>query len=337
MLRHGATWLVLALLAVLLPAAAQSPQSKEGLRRIEVRALPLTSFDVRNPSLRRFGQLEFRGGLVLTSPDKAFGGLSSLRVAPSGRHFISASDRGNWLQGDIDYDGDKPARIVNAEMAPMLDANGKPLAKRGWYDTESLASDGGTLYVGIERVHRIVRFDYGKHGFKARARVVKTPAAMRKLPSNKGIEAMVFVPRNRPLGGTLIAFAERGLDAAGHHTAFLIGGPHPGTFKLTRYRDFDISDATLLAGGDVLLLERRFTMIEGVGIRIRRIPLSQIRPGALIDGQVIFSADMSKQIDNMEGISAHKSGGATVLTLVSDDNFSMLQRTLLLQFTLLGD
>ena len=37
----------------------------------------------------------------------------------------------------------------------------------------------------------------------------------------------------------------------------------------------------------------------------------------------------------MEGIDAHLTPeGDTVLTLVSDDNFSMLQRTLLLQFKL---
>jgi hypothetical protein len=37
----------------------------------------------------------------------------------------------------------------------------------------------------------------------------------------------------------------------------------------------------------------------------------------------------------MEGIDAHLTPeGDTVLTLVSDDNFSMLQRTLMLQFTL---
>jgi hypothetical protein len=36
----------------------------------------------------------------------------------------------------------------------------------------------------------------------------------------------------------------------------------------------------------------------------------------------------------MEGISAHRAGKDTVLTLVSDDNFSPIQRTLLLQFKL---
>jgi hypothetical protein len=37
----------------------------------------------------------------------------------------------------------------------------------------------------------------------------------------------------------------------------------------------------------------------------------------------------------MEGIAAHRSAsGETILTLISDDNFSALQRTLLMQFAL---
>jgi hypothetical protein len=39
----------------------------------------------------------------------------------------------------------------------------------------------------------------------------------------------------------------------------------------------------------------------------------------------------------MEGIDAHVTEqGETVLTMISDDNFSMIQRTLLLQFTLVA-
>jgi hypothetical protein len=39
----------------------------------------------------------------------------------------------------------------------------------------------------------------------------------------------------------------------------------------------------------------------------------------------------------MEGIDAHVTeAGDTVLTMISDDNFSLIQRTLLLQFTLVA-
>ena len=76
-------------------------------------------------------------------------------------------------------------------------------------------------------------------------------------------------------------------------------------------------------------------MLSGVGIRIRKVPLRSIAPGAVVDGPSIFDADLGHEIDNMEGLDVHVTeDGDTVLTMISDDNFSMLQRTLLLQFTL---
>jgi hypothetical protein len=58
--------------------------------------------------------------------------------------------------------------------------------------------------------------------------------------------------------------------------------------------------------------------------------------GTTIDGPSIFDADLGQEIDNFEGLDVHVTlDGDTVLTLVSDDNFSMIQRTLLLQFTLM--
>ena len=90
-----------------------------------------------------------------------------------------------------------------------------------------------------------------------------------------------------------------------------------------------------LPSGELLVLERKFSLVEGLGVRIRRIPLQSLAPGALVDGPSIFTADLGSEIDNMEGIDAFVTPeGDTVLTLVSDDNFSLLQRTLLLQFTL---
>ena len=54
-----------------------------------------------------------------------------------------------------------------------------------------------------------------------------------------------------------------------------------------------------------------------------------------MDGPVLIEADMGYQIDNMEGLSVHRAAsGELVLTLISDDNFSIIQRTILLQFTL---
>jgi len=137
----------------------------------------------------------------------------------------------------------------------------------------------------------------------------------------------------------LIAFSERGLDADGNLKAFLIGGPTPGEFAVKRRDDFDISDCTVLPSGDVLLLERRFSLFRGgIAMRLRRIALADIKPGALVDGPILLYADMGYQIDNMEGLSTHRTAaGDLILTMVSDDNFSFLQRTILLQFKLIEE
>jgi hypothetical protein len=303
---------------------------------IEVSARPLAGFDLRDHSRVQFGKLRFRSGLVLTSPYGRFGGLSSLRLDAGGERFLAASDKGRWFAGRIVYRGKEMVGLAEVETAPMLGGDGRALASHGWFDTESMARDGNWLYVGIERANRIVRFDFGRHGLRARAEAVLAPADIRTLPYNAGLEALVAVPKGLPLAGSLIAISERGLDAAGNIKAYLIGGPSPGAFAVRRTDSFDISDAALLPGGDLLVLERKFAWLGGIGVRIRRIAAASIAPGATVDGTSIFDADLGQEIDNFEGLDVHVTGeGDTVLTLVSDDNFLPIQRTLLMQFTLI--
>ncbi|MGC2409348.1 MAG: hypothetical protein WA441_04980 [Methyloceanibacter sp.] len=40
-------------------------------------------------------------------------------------------------------------------------------------------------------------------------------------------------------------------------------------------------------------------------MRIRRIGAKDLRPGALIEGDILLEANDSYNIDNMEGIAAH--------------------------------
>jgi len=318
------------------PRTAQIEHAVTEPVSVEVNARPIPNFEPRDRSRVRFGQLQYRSGLVLTSPYRGFGGLSAIRLDAKGERFLAISDQGGWFTGSIRYSGGKMIGLDDVEASPMLNSEGRPITeKRFWYDTESLARDGNVVYVGLERVNQVLRFDFAKGGTRARGEVLPTPPAVRKLPSNKGLEAMVVVPKGQPLAGSLIAFSERGLDADGNLVAFLIGAPSPGQFSVRRTEKFDISDAVLLPSGELLILERKFSWFTGINIRIRSIPLKSIAPNALVDGPALFAADLGHEVDNMEGIDAHVTPeGETVLTLVSDDNFSMLQRTLLLQFTL---
>jgi len=304
---------------------------------IDVSARQIASFDPRDRSHVRFGSLEWRSGLVLTSAFRGFGGLSGLRLDPKGEKFIALSDKGSWFTGRIVHAGREMTGVADVEASPMLGPDGRPITARGWFDSESIALDGSLVYVGLERVNQVLRFDFSKGFTRAVGEVVPMPPAVKKLPYNKGLEALVVVPKGQPLAGTLIAISERGLDPQGNIIAFLVGRPSPGPFAVRRTNNFDVSDALLLPSGDLLILERKFSWLAGIGIRIRRIPLKSIAPGAVVDGPSIFDADLGQEIDNMEGIDAHVTDeGDTVLTMVSDDNFSLLQRTLLLQFTLVG-
>jgi hypothetical protein len=327
-----------ALLAILtlalIPAAAQPPRATGDVQQITIQSQAIEAFDPREPVRTRFGALTFRGGLILESSHRDFGGISAIRVAADGARFLALTDKGDWLRARIVYRGKTPIAIADAEMAPMLGPDGKTLKSRRWYDAEALADDGGAVYVGIERVNQILRFDIAKDGLRARGRPIPVPPGMKLLPHNRSIECVEAGPKTGPLAGTLISISERGLDTAGNLMGFLIGGTG-GVFSLKRTDDFDVSDCAATPDGKLLVLERRFSWTRGLAMRIRSVPFAAIKPGALVDGPELITADMGSQVDNMEGLSVHRdAAGAVVLTLISDDNFLPLQRTLLLQFTL---
>jgi len=306
--------------------------------RIEVRATQIEAFDNRDPAKVRFGALEFRGGLVLTSNHKAFGGISAFHLEPDGSHFLAATDNGSWLRGSIVYRDGKPDGIIDAEIAPILGANGKPIASHGWFDVESLAELNGQFYIGIERVEEIMRFDLHRDGLAARGESIAVPADFKTFVKNKSLECLTAAPANSELAGNLIVVTEQSLDAAGNHRSFLLKDDKVGRFSVKRSDDFDVTDCTVLPPGDLLLVERRFSPARGVAMRIRRLPVASIKEGATVDGQILIDADLAYQIDNMEGIAVHRNPqGETVITLVSDDNFSAIQRNLLLQFVLVGE
>ena len=318
-------------------AIADAQRYPSAPTRIAVEATPIASFDNRDPSRVRFGALEFRGGLALTSKHDAFGGISALHLEPDGTHFLAVTDRGSWLKGRIVYQDSKPTGIADVELAPILGSDGKPLAAHGWYDAESLSERDGLFYVGIERVERIMRFDIRRDGLAARGEPVPVPADFKTFKKNKSLECLAAVPQGADHAGSLIAITEESLDAAGNLRAFILSGENgdAARFSVKRSGDFDVSDCTILPPGDLLVLERHYSPARGVAMRIRRLPLGSIAPDRLVDGKPLIEADLAYQIDNMEGIAVHRNAaGETVLTLVSDDNFSVLQRSLLLQFTL---
>jgi hypothetical protein len=88
----------------------------------------------------------------------------------------------------------------------------------------------------------------------------------------------------------------------------------------------------------VIFVERSFSFIAGLDIRVASVPAASIQPGATLMPREIAKLSHPLTIDNFEGIAARRDeNGDTLIYLVSDDNFSALQRTLLVMFALDSD
>jgi hypothetical protein len=306
----------------------------EGAQSIEVTARPLTG--AHFPDLTSAPRLEWVGGLDLSSSTKGFGGFSSIRFDATGRKATAVSDAGLWLRFDLTVEGEVPTGMKNAELAPLLDSNGKSLAGARKGDSESLALVNNDAYVGFERTDVIWHYPLGKSGLNALPTVLSIPSEIKQLRHSHGLETLAAFPPGSRYAGALLAVGEAPVKGEDNLRAWIISGADFRRLTILPHDDYMATDAAFLDNGDLLLLERRFRPPFGVACRVRYINGNEISGGARLDGKTIFEADMNSTIDNMEGISAHKGAdGATYVTLISDDNFNVFQRTLLLRFKLI--
>jgi hypothetical protein len=288
---------------------------------VQAKPVPLQSF---NPSLARVGRLEYRGGLQLSSSDKRFGGLSGLLVSADGRRLTAISDRGYWLEAGLLYDETGTLTgIDQAGIEQLRGLDGRPLTREGEGDAEGLAlgAAGKGIVVSFETRPRLWAYP-AMGGLPVR---LKTPKGLEKVPKNEGIEALT-----RLADGRLLALTE-GPGGAGGALGW-IGGERKSwsTVSWLTNEGFRPTGAATLPEGDVLVLERR---VLPPGVRIRLLKASEISPGAVLDGEEIARFEGVLTFDNMEGTDARRGErGESLVYLLSDDNYSFLQRTLLLMF-----
>ena len=320
------------LLATFFPANTQSQLHRD----IDVRSRIISYFHVTEPNRTRFGKLEFLGGLEIFSSDNNFGGYSGFRFNNNRTDFIAVSDIGFWLTGTLIRKNGLPIGIKNAVLAPIRDTDGKVVLGKDSSDAEALEIVGNKAYVAFERNHRVGIFDLDQTNFTLKkSHILNIDFDSLNLRGNKGLETIAHAPFGSPLDGKLLMITERSLNKERDIRAFIFGDKKLQEFSIARTNQFDITDGKFLPNGDLILLERRFTVATGAALRLRRFKATAIKPGARLTGETLMFADTAHQIDNMEGLDiTQNEKGDTVLTLISDDNHSNLQRTLLLEFKL---
>jgi len=313
---------------------------------IDVEAKSIENFKVSDSGQDEFGLLRYLGGIEYSSNNSALGGISGIRVLAGGNKFLSVSDKGKWFSGTIERDASgKITGISDAKIAPLLNTKGEIITSKKKGDAEGIEIIGDRVLVSFERKSRIYDYPLDLEHLASTPNSFRPKIKKYKLPNNNGLEAITLLqPQALPKlsKAKIVVFSEHALDGDGNIKGFLSSKKKWKQFSVKTSDEFKITDATLLpatAGEearDILILERQFSFTTGPIIRIRRIKTADIKSGALIDGEILLVADSRFQIDNLEGISAWTNDkGQTVLTIVSDDNFSFLQRNLMLEFELL--
>ena len=242
-----------------------------------------------------------------------FGGFSALIAMPGGE-LRSFSDRGWRFTFAMAEQG--PQDFATAQVIPV-DGYSSRL-----FDIESAtpSPDGEAYWLSYEATHAVHRF-----GADDSPQEVRDLSGDMDWPDNSGIEAMV-----RLADGCFLVFPEVG--PLGHVFA---GDPTEGAairpFRVDWPEEgYSPTDAAQLPDGRVLVLLRRFSMtplptFESL-IVIGEVP----QPGQVWEPEIFAQLDRLLPPENYEGLAVRPlADGSSELWLISDDNFSAFQRTLL--------
>lgn len=263
-------------------------------------------------------EVRFAGGVELvldqTSPLHS---LSDLKLIDTD-DFVAVTDAGDLVRGRLRLDAAGRLRGVESlryRRLTLLD--GSPITDKADGDAEGLFLDAnGHLAVSFERRHRI--WSYGPlDSLAGRPGPLRSPDAA--FGDNDGMEAL-----SAASGGWRTAGESGGVWDCTASACRVVVAPPPEPIPDSEYR---ITGMDRDPGGDGFwVVERRFRPPVDVRARLRRMAAD----GTL--GPVLVEQSLPSAVDNFEGIAAVARGDGVRLYILSDDNNSSRQRTLLLAF-----
>lgn len=284
-------------------------------------------------------KLVFRGGMTLQSPDDTFGGLSSVTQTGDNQRIAFVSDRGHFISGQLAYDeADRLFGFIGVTIDPIQNSSGQPLPRQYARDAEGVDTiwrDGVPtgVRVSFEHLTRVADFTITDGRPGGPAREVPIPQWLTNLRTNESLESVCIAPPASPVAGSTILITEEALDENGNHRGEMLGINDKGPFSYFNSPIVNPTDCKFLPNGDLLVLERGVSLFSFV-MNLRRVPAAEVRPGNLLRGELLVSAQ-GAEIDNMESLMVHRTpGGELRILMGSDNNFNGWQRNMILEFAL---
>lgn len=268
--------------------------------------------------------LDYVGTYVWQDGEASFGGFSGLEISPDGTGFHALSDRAWLYWGSVDRDPQGRIRGLNvAGRAHLKDSKGVPLKPGYLGDSEGLAigRDGG-IWVSFEGLDRLALYTDPDAPAIRQPRPPELPG----MRINAGLEALAIRE-----DGSVITLPERsGGDTRPFPILRFADGEWRQMTRLRRDPRWLPVGADFGPDGYFYLLERDFHGLLGFSSRIRRMHLTEDGPR---DEEILLTTQ-PLQYDNLEGLSVWQDGQGIRLTMISDDNFLILQRTELVEYRL---
>ena len=311
-------------------SGARSPETSAQIspESIEVDMTPIL-VDEKRPDRRAFGALQLVAAVHLKSTDRRFGGLSGISLGSDDR-FYAVSDRGFWLSARIAFaaNGALP-QLADWKISPMLTPNKTPVSGK-MRDAEAITQlKDGFFLVGFEGAHRIWRYAAPPDTLGSIPIVEQIPATIARAPVNGGIEALAELP-----DGRLLLLTEDFRNSDGTVKGWLKENGNWTAVSYLPADGFRVTDCAALSNGDILVLERRFALLAILSTRLTLVVRDRITPGAKLTAQELLRLEQPLAVENFEGLAVRQSAQGTMIFLISDDNYSTFQQTLLLQFLL---
>jgi hypothetical protein len=324
-------WIAVAALA-LAASCGQRPQAPATWSPVAV-TVEKAELNPAAPTQISYGQVRFRGGLELKSENKIFGGLSGIEVSETG-DVLAITDAGAWLKAKLQLDAaGQLIGLSDIQMAAMRDLAGQPFGSKEEGDSEDIARlPDGRVAVSFEQKHRILIYDMDALGPEGPAQAGPVLAGTEYMHPNEGLEALAATADGRLVG--IAEYAPRGSGAPVWDVDSKPTASGAPTAQAERPRGFGIVGLDRLPSGDFIDVERFFLPMVGPKIALRVIPAAGLTSSPPnLAGEVIALLEAPLSLDNFEAVSAVPlPNGDVRLYLLSDNNFSPNQRTLLFAF-----
>lgn len=251
-----------------------------------------------------------------------FGGFSAIELSDNGRSMVVLSDRATILTAKLVREGDKIVGVTPGPVHKIRSSRNKILHGSAG-DSEGLVIDqNGRILVSFEGTARIAEYDR----LGGKAKVLPRPDVFDTMPRNGGFEPLAEDARGR-----LYTMPEKARDADGNIPVYRWNGKRWSTpFNLPARAAFRPVGADFGPDGKLYLLERSTAFI-GFRTRLRRWTVTE---SGVSDEETLLQTWPGTH-DNLEGISVWRDAqGRLRATMISDDNFIVLQRTEIVEYVL---